>query len=344
MRKSLAALGVVTLLGAAACLSVAQQVQSRISAPAQPPSTQPSSSNAATPRLLMDDRFVHGWPDAAQTAATVANGGYHLSARIPGQFVALRAPLVNVPGDVVVSASFRKVGGPPGGGYGLILRDQRTSGGDGTDQGGQYVVAEVGDRGELGVWRRDGDHWTDIVPWTPSTAIHADAAENKLTAQLVGNRLTFVANGRQVADVAVGLATGGVGIFVGGDRNEVLVEQFRVQTVEGPANLTAASSQPSVAQPRPAAPVAERAPTDRPRESPVTDREQRLRALLTTLYEDVSSFLGWLPDGFDGPHSPVNDPATLKRAVGQLDQATNSAREVVAEVERIRNGASANGP
>jgi len=34
--------------------------------------------------------------------------------------VAIGAPLVNVPKDVTVSATFRKLAGPPGGGYGII--------------------------------------------------------------------------------------------------------------------------------------------------------------------------------------------------------------------------------
>ena len=32
-------------------------------------------------------------------------------------------------------------------------------------------MMETGDLGEFGVWRRDGDHWVDLVPWTRSDSV-----------------------------------------------------------------------------------------------------------------------------------------------------------------------------
>ena len=69
-------------------------------------------------------RRSFGWPDDAHGSAWLASDGYRLSARQPAHFVAVRAPLDGVFADVIVGATFRKVGGPPGGGYGLILDDQ----------------------------------------------------------------------------------------------------------------------------------------------------------------------------------------------------------------------------
>ena len=64
------------------------------------------------------------------------------------------------------------IGGPPGGGYGLIVRDQTHGAGDGVDQQGQFVVAEVGDKGEIGIWQRADSHWIDLLAWTPSPLVH----------------------------------------------------------------------------------------------------------------------------------------------------------------------------
>ena len=138
---------------------------------------------------------MHTWPEDPQGTAWTGDGGYRLDARSPSQFVAVRAPLTDVPDDIVVTASFRKTGGPSGGGYGLILRDQWTSAGDGVDQSGQYFVAEVNDTGQFGIWRRNADRWAELQPWTPSTAVHPDAGVNELTAQLLGERMSFLVNG-----------------------------------------------------------------------------------------------------------------------------------------------------
>jgi len=59
--------------------------------------------------------------------------------------------------DVLVTATFHKADGPPGGGYGIIVRDQGPGSRDGLNQGGHYYVLEVGDSGEVGIWRRDED-------------------------------------------------------------------------------------------------------------------------------------------------------------------------------------------
>ena len=71
---------------------------------------------------------------------------------------------------MLVTADFRKLGGPDGGGYGIIVRDQGRAPRDGSSQHGRYYVLEVGDKGEVGIWRREGDHWVDLLPWQ-----HADA-------------------------------------------------------------------------------------------------------------------------------------------------------------------------
>jgi hypothetical protein len=140
---------------------------------------------------------------------------------------------VGVPGasnlrDAIVSASFRKVGGPVGGGYGLIVRDVAPAQRDGSNQEGRFYVFEVGDRGELGIWRRDGLAWVDVLPWTASDEIKAGS--NELTVSAVGSELKFLVNGTVVKTVIdTLLQRGGVGLFVGGDGNSVAVERLSVR-------------------------------------------------------------------------------------------------------------------
>jgi len=178
------------------------------------------------------ERFAdnqRGWPNNPQSTAWFVEGGYRLFARQATRFVAI-APITEPLRDVVVSGAFRKVGGPPGGGYGLIVRDQGLGSRDGLDQGGRYYVLEAGDRGEVGVWRREGDRWVDLLPWTRSDAVRPGGTANELTVRAIGPRLTLLVNGTEVAGLSdTVLHEGGVGIFVGGDLNEVLLEQFLVQ-------------------------------------------------------------------------------------------------------------------
>jgi hypothetical protein len=184
----------------------------------------------AGPRLVLDESFAvpqPGWPDSQQGTAW---SGYTLAARQPSRFVAIGVPVPDLLRNVVVSAQFRKVGGPPGGGFGVILRDQSSSRLDGTYQGGSYYVLEVGDVGEVGIWRRDEDHWVDLVPWTPVAGVRTGTQPNEMVASAQGDRLSLTVNGVQVASAADATpAAGRVGIFAGGDFNEVVLERLVVQ-------------------------------------------------------------------------------------------------------------------
>jgi hypothetical protein len=203
--------------------------------PIAPVGAPPASGGPSAPlRTAMDLRFTEplpGWPNNPSSTAWWADGEYHVLARQPGQFVAIGAPSTERFGEMVVSATFRKVGGPAGGGYGVIIRDQGPGPRDGVNQIGQYYVLEVGDRGEYGIWRREGDRWLDLIPWTQSELVPQGNVTNEVTVQATGQELTFLINGRVLANlVGAVLRDGGVGIFVGGDLNEVVVERFVVQT------------------------------------------------------------------------------------------------------------------
>jgi signal peptidase I len=171
-----------------------------------------------------------GWPSDPTGTAWFVGSSYHLSANRATQFVAIAAPVPDVYADVQVTAMFHKIGGPPGGGYGIIVRDEGPGPRDGINQGGRYYVAEVGDRGEVGIWRRENDHWVDLQPWTRSEAVFVGGTTNELTLRAQGSKLTFAVNGHDVSSVSDGaLASGRVGAFVGGDFNEVILDRFTIE-------------------------------------------------------------------------------------------------------------------
>jgi hypothetical protein len=219
---------------AAAAPTAAQQAtaaptlaQPSVAAPAAEQGPAPSPTAAL--RTLLDESFTTGapgWPNAATSSAWWDSVGYHLEPRLAGKHVAIAAPASSALGDVEVAGVFRKSGGPPGGGYGLILRAQ---GGplDGINQGGRYYVFEAGDRGELGAWRREENKWVELVPWTGSSAVHTGDSENRLAVRAAGSQFTFSVNDTPVAQITDDtLPSGVVGVFTGGDGNQVLLERF----------------------------------------------------------------------------------------------------------------------
>ena len=203
-------------------------------APTTLPTAAPAIPTGATgARPLVD--FVAGpaarvpWPNNPASTAWLDTDGYHLAARRPGQFVALDLPEVDPQRDIRVTATFRKLSGPAGGGYGIVLRDQSAAPRDGLNQDGAFYVAEVGDRGEVGMWRRNNAGWVDLVAWTPAPAVRRDG-ENTLVATIQGNNLTLQVNGVSVGEAAdAALDAGRIGIFLGGDQNEALLTRLLVE-------------------------------------------------------------------------------------------------------------------
>jgi hypothetical protein len=197
-----------------------------------PVAVAPTAQVATQEAALLDTAssvLFDGWrsnPPFASNSGT----SYTLMSSIPGRFVAISAPMQDAVADVAVNATFRKVAGPPGGGYGLILRDQEPALRDGSNQGGQYYVFEIADNGRVGVWRRDNDRWMELQSWTPSTAVQTGTTSNDLAVRVVGNQLSFTVNGVDVFNASDdSLGPGGVGVFVGGDSNEVALEKFVVR-------------------------------------------------------------------------------------------------------------------
>lgn len=193
----------------------------------------PGTSPAGRAKLLLDESFLPDstsqWLNNPVSTAWLADNAYHLRTVKQNQFTAVAAPLTAPMHDVDVSAAFRKTGGPPGGGYGIILRASDPSALNGTNQSGSYYVFEVGDSGQIGIWRRQDSRWIDLVPWTDSPAVNRDTGENELSVLAVGNALKFTVNGTEVANISDGtLQGGGVGVFLGGDNNEAVLTRFAV--------------------------------------------------------------------------------------------------------------------
>jgi Domain of unknown function (DUF4388) len=201
--------------------------------PALPPPRLPTATAVApSPNVLLDIRFAgvaqRDWLENAPFVG-LRDGAYRLYAQQAKRFVAVAAP-VSAPDDVVVSATLRKTGGPPGGGYGLIVRAPTTESLDGANQTFEAYVLEAGDLGEFGIWRREEDRWIDLVPWTPSQAVRQGGSPNELLVRATGTVLAFTINGVEVARVDDDVLThGGVGVFAGGDNNEVALDRFTVQ-------------------------------------------------------------------------------------------------------------------
>jgi signal peptidase I len=157
--------------------------------------------------------------DLGPTAAQWAHG--RLAAHATGRMVIREAPLPGPLRDVEVSATFRKVGGAPGGSTGLILR---------SDGAANYYTFELHDDGKVAIWRRAGDNRTVLLRATSSPEVRPGGSANELLARAAGDNLTLLVNGVQVASLTDAiLSQGGAGVFVRGQNNEVEFQQFVVQ-------------------------------------------------------------------------------------------------------------------
>jgi hypothetical protein len=203
--------------------------------PASTPVELTSTASPRLPRTVFSGSFLGGpltgWPNDETSTAWFASDGYHLLARQSGQVVAIALPGGDRLESGAIDLTVRKVGGPPGGGIGVIVHDQEPAGRNGTNQNGAYHVLAIGDRGEVGIWRRAGDQWVDLVPWTASTLVKQGPGENQLSVRFAGAQLRLLVNDVEAASAEdATLTSGGVGIFVGGDLNEALLTRMTVTT------------------------------------------------------------------------------------------------------------------
>ena len=192
---------------------------------------------ANAPRVVLDDLppadgDTTGWPNDTSSKTWFNSDGYILSANAPDHFVAVSIPVNDRPTNVRVSAQFQKIGGPSGGGYGLIIRDRSPAALDGEQQFGSFLIFEVGDRGEFGVWRRAGDVWEDLITWQASSAVRTDEKPNVLSVEAIDSQLNFTVNGVTVATLLDDQpGPGGVGAFLGGDFNAAVLQHLHIEAL-----------------------------------------------------------------------------------------------------------------
>jgi len=196
------------------------------------PTPQPTAVEESPLATVLDEAFDApslDWPIDAASPVWLANGALHMNARTPSQFVAFGIPGGDRFRDVVVTAQFRKEGGPAGGGFGIIVGDSGAGARDGTTQTGQYIVAEVGDQGTFGVWQRMDDHWVDVLPWTELTSARRGEEPNELSVRAIGARLVVSVNNQEAISLDQPTHDGSLGLFAGGDFNQVAVTHLRIQ-------------------------------------------------------------------------------------------------------------------
>ena len=186
-------------------------------------------------RVALDEHFDAlklAWPHDPLITARRVDGGYRITPRGDTDFAAIGAPLGEAFRDVVVGATFRKLGGPENGVYGVLLRDGGPTPRDGRNQTGRFYLGQVDGRGAVSIWRREQELWFELVPWRESSAVRSGDASNDVSFETVGGRLTLSVNGETAAitDDAV-LDQGRVGLFVAGGGNDVLVERFVVHAL-----------------------------------------------------------------------------------------------------------------
>ena len=190
---------------------------------------------AAHFRVAMDERFDAPklpWPNDPLVSARRVPDGYRITSRSDTDFVAIGAPLNEAFRDVLAGATFRKVGGPETGVYGLLLRDRGPMPRDGRNQTGRFYLGQVDCRGAVSIWRREQDLWFELAPWAESDAVRTDGRSNDVTFESVGSRLTLTVNGQTAASTDDALLDeGGVGLFVAGSGNDVLIERFVVHAL-----------------------------------------------------------------------------------------------------------------
>ena len=195
----------------------------------------PGADQSALPRLVSDQLFVAG---GAVPAGLAERSELHRLGRLlraiaslrarPNEFVAIGNPSAQRLRDMVVTARFAKVGGPPGGGFGVIVRDQAPWPARWPESVGQLLRAR-GRRSRrsrhLAPRRQRVGRSGAVDPVSRRAARQcrerAHRARRRAATDAAGQRH----RGRQRIEDAT-LAEGTTGVFVGGDQNQVLLRQL----------------------------------------------------------------------------------------------------------------------
>ena len=214
-------------------------------APSSHPRSQPSRQSRASPprqfrrsspRASPERRAICRRPGRrlAQTPpyATWSDGAYRLQAREVASYVAIAAPNDPVPPNVLVSATLRKTGGPPGGGYGLIVRNQSPE-----VPRRQQPGASTPTSPKLATWASSASGGARATTGSTSCPGRARRPYARAARQRVHRPHQWPApvsidhqrRPKWRGSTMTSSPMVAVGVFAGGDNNEVALDRFTVQ-------------------------------------------------------------------------------------------------------------------
>lgn len=154
-----------------------------------------------------------GWPNQQQCLYKA--DGYHVS---QGEYC--RAP-VDQFDDGIISVTTKQITGDPNWYYGVFFRSANWD---------NYYVFIITSNGYWKFSQYYGQHWSDLTPDMPSTAIHKGLdVTNTIKVEMRQAELTFFINGAKVDDLQdVTFSSGYCGV-VGGNNIEVVYTNFLAQ-------------------------------------------------------------------------------------------------------------------
>jgi hypothetical protein len=177
-------------------------------------SNQPSQEHEtiSIQKLLYSDDFSDinsGWPkkpsDPKVSNLGYKNGEYFITVFQKNK--ATSAWLTSSFGDFVIEVETTQKGGPDDNDYGIILRRIDKD---------NYYRFKISGTGYYGFDKWQDGEWTDIIPWTRSTAINNGMATNLMKAECNGDKFTFYANGDKLGDCSDhSFASGNIGLIAG---------------------------------------------------------------------------------------------------------------------------------
>jgi hypothetical protein len=72
---------------------------------------------------------------------------------------------------------------------------------------------------------------------------------------------------------------------------------------------------------------------------PAPPDPRRVNEFLAGIADDMGAIAASFSGGLNNPHDPVSDPIALKQDAARLAAATSKANDLLAEMERLQNGA-----
>jgi len=176
------------------------------------PANEKLEAVSTTHRILYSDDFSDsnsGFatkssdPDAASLG--YKNGEYQITVLQKNR--AISSYLTRSFSNFELEVEATEEGGPNDNDYGVIFRHS---------DNGKYYRFKISGEGNYGFDKLEDGKWSDIIPWTRSTAINIGRATNFIKAECNGNKFTFYVNGIKLGDCTDNsYASGNIGLEAG---------------------------------------------------------------------------------------------------------------------------------